>query len=85
MGQNQVKEKSREEDDTSTPILMSNLNSDDSGEKNQVSFHQLAYRGYIDEIKLILTKDDFSGESIVRKLDSLNKTPVHNAALGGKL
>lgn len=73
------------DDDTSTPILMSSINSEADAEKGKPDIHRLAYHGYLEEIKDILERDDFSGESLVRKLDSLNKTPVHNAAMGGEI
>jgi hypothetical protein len=81
MGQRQVKV-STEEDDTSTPILMAHLNEENKEKEDDL--HRLAYLGFIDEIKELLDRDDFSEESLVRKLDSANMTPVHNAAFGGK-
>ncbi len=84
MGQNQVKSGKKDDDEVSTPILLSTINSNHEDIERQRDLHWLAFLGYKDEIKAILQNDDFSGESITRKVDPVNKTPVHNAAIGGK-
>jgi hypothetical protein len=82
MGQNQVKEKDPHE---TTPILMPELSlKEKSKMENEFQLHHEAYLGELEKVRLILKKDDRLGDSIVRKLDTVQMTPLHNTAHGGQ-